>query len=294
MSPWPTIAQQISDTTGCAFVIEHRRQVGGGCINLAYIVEGGARAFFVKLNSASLVEMFAAEAAGLEEIRRSKTLRTPTPIAYGTTAGSAYLVLEFLALTSRHLDHALLGEQLAQMHLCTQPHYGWWRDNTIGSTPQQNHPHHATWVSFWRDCRLKKQLDLAARNGYSEGLQARGEQLLTAVAAFFAHYTPPASLLHGDLWSGNVSALESGLPVVFDPATYYGDRESDIAMTELFGGFHPRFYAAYQATYPLDPGYTSRKRLYNLYHVLNHLNLFGGGYLAQAEGMIDQLLSELM
>ncbi|HLF24376.1 MAG TPA: fructosamine kinase family protein, partial [Burkholderiales bacterium] len=134
-------------------------------------------------------------------------------------------------------------------------------------------------------------LDLAKRNGYAGKLQDAGEKLLARVAQFFAGYAPASSLLHGDLWSGNAAQDGAGAPVLFDPAVYYGDREADIAMTELFGGFSSSFYAAYRSTFPLDSGYTVRKNLYNLYHVLNHLNLFGGGYLRQAERMIDALLA---
>jgi fructosamine-3-kinase len=148
-------------------------------------------------------------------------------------------------------------------------------------------------VEFWRTQRLGFQLRLAAGNGYGGRLQTQGERLLTELPALLAGHTPPAALLHGDLWSGNYSVDVGGAPVIFDPALYYGDRETDLAMTELFGGFSPRFYQAYNDAYPLSEGYRLRKSLYNLYHVLNHLNLFGGGYLAQAEQLLGGLLREL-
>ena len=147
-------------------------------------------------------------------------------------------------------------------------------------------------MRFLRERRLGFQLDLAAANGYRGRLQARGEQLLERLGQFFSHYRPKPSLLHGDLWGGNHAADAKNQPVIFDPAVYYGDRESDLAMTELFGGFSAEFHAAYRDAYPLDPGYAVRKTLYNLYHVLNHLNLFGAGYKSQAETMVDRLLSE--
>jgi fructosamine-3-kinase len=134
---------------------------------------------------------------------------------------------------------------------------------------------------------------MAAANDAGARLVARGERLLEALPALLERHRPPASLLHGDLWSGNYAYTRDGEPAIFDPATYYGDRETDLAMTELFGGFPREFYAAYQSAWPLDAGYATRKRLYNLYHVLNHFNLFGGGYLAQAQGLIDGLLSEV-
>ncbi len=147
-------------------------------------------------------------------------------------------------------------------------------------------------MEFWLTQRLGFQLQLAAAKGYSGRLQSQGERLLTELPALLAGHSPPP-LLHGDLWSGNYSVDACGAPVIFDPAIYYGDRETDIAMTELFGGFSPRFYQAYNEVYPLPEGYRLRKSLYNLYHVLNHLNLFGGGYMAQAEQLIGSLLREV-
>ena len=134
---------------------------------------------------------------------------------------------------------------------------------------------------------------LAAQNGYGGQLQRLGEKLMDSLPAFFADYTPQPSLLHGDLWSGNHAYLQNGTPTIFDPAIYYGDRECDIAMTELFGGYDTDFYAAYRSAYPLDAGYATRRDLYNLYHILNHANLFGGGYARQAEQMMQKLLRNL-
>ena len=136
-------------------------------------------------------------------------------------------------------------------------------------------------------------MELAAQNGYSGALQQDGDTLLAHLDAFFDGYTPAPSLLHGDLWGGNHGYLADGAPVIFDPAVYIGDRECDLAMTELFGGFAPDFHAAYSAVWPLDAGCAVRKTLYNLYHVLNHANLFGGGYAAQAERMIAQLMAHI-
>jgi fructosamine-3-kinase len=172
----------------------------------------------------------------------------------------------------------------------TGAEFGLERDNAIGASAQPNAPSR-DWVVFWRAQRLGFQLDLAARNGHVGRILDRGGRLLERLDAFFAGYTPRPSLLHGDLWGGNRGTLANGTPVIFDPAVYYGDREADLAMTRLFGGFGPRFYAAYEDAWPLDAGAAGRRDLYNLYHVLNHLNQFGGGYRTQAEGMIDRLLA---
>ena len=291
MTAWAEIAEQIGQATGRDFRLARRDSAGGGCINEAYTLHGadGAR-YFVKLNDAGKAAMFEAEADGLEEILASRSLRAPRPICLGTAAGQAYLVLEYLELTSRGSDVAL-GRQLATMHRATQPQFGWCRDNTIGDTPQANAPC-ADWVEFWRDRRLHHQLRLAAGNGAGRRLLDRGERLMSTLGAFFSDYRPTPSLLHGDLWGGNYGFAD-GEPVVFDPAVYYGDREADLSMTELFGGFGPDFYAAYREAWPLDPGYAVRKTLYNLYHILNHFNLFGGGYAGQAEAMIERLLGEI-
>jgi fructosamine-3-kinase len=184
------------------------------------------------------------------------------------------------------------GEQLAAMHQYSKDQFGWHRDNTIGSTHQPN-KWNSNWIDFWRDQRLGFQLKLAARNGASRRLINKGEQLQDNLEGFFSDYQPVASLLHGDLWSGNYSITAEGDPVIFDPAVYYGDREADIAMTELFGGFGQDFYSAYNNVWPLDDGYKIRKTFYNLYHILNHFNLFGGGYASQAEGMLERLLVEV-
>jgi fructosamine-3-kinase len=164
--------------------------------------------------------------------------------------------------------------------------FGWERHNTIGSTPQIN-TWTASWTEFWVKHRLGYQLQLAQRRG---GHFPKQDQLLTLIPDLLAGHTPQPSLVHGDLWSGNAAVTQTGEPVIFDPATYVGDREVDLAMTELFGGFPAAFYHGYNQVFPLDEGYQQRKPLYNLYHVLNHFNLFGGSYESQANRMIMQLL----
>lgn len=244
--------------------------------------------------------MFEAESEGLMELAKSHSIRVPEPLCCGIAGGDAFLAMENLRLgDSGNVSSSAsqLGQNLAALHQIIQSHngqprYGWHRDNTIGSTTQIN-DYENNWITFWSKHRLGFQLDLAQRNGANSRVLQRGKQLCESLADFFVAYTPEASLLHGDLWSGNVAFDQSGHPVIFDPAVYYGDRETDLAMTELFGGFSANFYATYKSTYPLDEGYATRKTLYNLYHILNHYNMFGGGYLSQASGMIDRLLSEL-
>ncbi len=289
-APWADIELAIREAITAPFAIESRAAVGGGDINASFRVHGNGLTCFVKVNGADKAEMFAAEAAGLEEISRAGAVRVPKPICHGANREASWIVLEYLELRpAADAGMRALGASLARLHRVTAPRYGWTRDNTIGSSPQVNTPAD-DWIAFWRERRLGFQLGLAQSKGHGR-LVKGGERLMEKLPAFFKGYRPPPSLLHGDLWSGNAAMTAGGEPVIYDPAVYYGDREADLAMTELFGGFAPSFYAAYRAEYPLDPGYETRKPLYNLYHVLNHLNLFGGGYGAQAERMVEQLLA---
>jgi protein-ribulosamine 3-kinase len=293
MDPWREIERSIREASGAPFTIESRAGAGGGCINECHVIRGGGRALFVKLNAPERAEMFSAEAAGLSEIARTKTIRVPQPVCHGVSSAACWLVLEHLELRAGDdADMRALGRCLARMHRVTAREHGWDRGNTIGATPQVN-VRSRDWIAFWRERRLKFQLRLAASNGHGERLVESGERLMERLPAFFSGHDPLPSLLHGDLWSGNAAVAASGEPVIFDPAVYYGDREADLAMTELFGGFPPAFYDAYRAECPLDAGYAVRKHLYNLYHVLNHLNLFGGSYRLQAERMIGQLLAQV-
>jgi len=248
---------------------------------------------FVKSGAADDYARFAAEAAGLAALRATGAVRVPAVVGCGRDADSAWLVLERLELRPfTRASGAALGEALARLHRVQGPRFGWDTDNFIGPTPQENSPADA-WPLFFARHRLLPQLRLARAGGMARELCEQGERLAERTAAFFAGGHPPPSLLHGDLWSGNAAALADGTPAVFDPAVYYGDREADLAMTELFGGFPEAFYAAYRAAWPLAEGFETRKTLYNLYHVLNHYNLFGAGYLGQARRMIERLLAEL-
>ena len=290
MSDYAGIADYISTATDSDFVVTGVRHAGGGCINDAVILSGDGISYFVKLNQPQMLHMFEAEADGLTEIRSTGAILAPAPVTSGVSGGRSFLVLQHVSLGGAG-SASEFGRQLAQMHRHTASRFGWHRDNTIGSTPQNN-PWRDNWMDFWREQRLGYQLDLAAGNG-EPSLKTQAQPLLQNLSRFFEAYTPLASLLHGDLWGGNFGYDEQARPVIYDPAVYYGDREADIAMTELFGGFGASFYQAYDAAYPLDPGYGERKTLYNLYHILNHFNLFGGGYAGQARRMIERLCALL-
>lgn len=292
MVDWDAIVAAINNATPDRFEFFSATPLAGGCINQTYRISSrGNRRYFIKLNTADKHTMFAAESAGLSAIAATRAIRVPQPIAHGIAGENSFLVLENLDLGG-HGDAALLGQQLAALHRHCAPEFGFEVANTIGATPQLNN-WQADWVTFWREQRLGFQLELAASNGYGGKLQLLGQQLMKRLPEFFTGYQPVPSLLHGDLWSGNHAYTADGTPVVFDPAPYYGDRETDLAMTELFGGFGHEFYAAYRAAWPLDAGYATRKPLHNLYHILNHANLFGGGYARQAEAMIERLLQQL-
>jgi fructosamine-3-kinase len=290
MTDWKTITRHISDATGRPFKPGSPRHVGGGCINTSVRLSDRELHFFVKLNRSDLLDMFAAEAAALQQLRATRSVRVPRTICFGVTQDQAYLVLEYIELSGNG-DSEAAGRQLAALHRASWDRFGWQRDNTIGSTPQPNTPT-TDWIEFWRRQRLGFQLQLAAKNGYLGRLQQRGEILLQEFSPLIDH-RPSPSLIHGDLWGGNLGYDGHRQPVIYDPAVYYADREAELAMTELFGGFGGRFYDAYNTAWPLNAGYRTRKTLYNLYHALNHLNLFGGGYAAQALDMIDRLLAEL-
>lgn len=296
---WTQIEADITKSTGERFQIQHRRSVSGGCINQGYALTDGQRTYFVKRNQASLIEMFEAEVQGLRQMMETQSIRVPKPICWGAEGNSAYLVLEWLELgrgDTRSWQE--MGQRLAAMHRWHPPQpllppvskggqerFGWNQNNTIGSTPQIN-TWTEDWAEFFAEHRISYQLKLAKRRG---GNFPQGEQLLAAILELLNHHPQP-SLVHGDLWGGNAGFTAKGEPVIFDPAAYFGDREVDIAMTELFGGFPAAFYRGYNEVYPLDAGYERRKTLYNLYHILNHFNLFGGGYESQANSMIQRIL----
>ena len=264
--------------------------MGGGSINQAFKVPGDPRPLFVKINRGSVLPAFEAEAEGLEAIGRAGGVAVPRVIASGCAGNTAYLALEWVEPGNRSAAaQQRLGVGLAEQHRATAERFGWHRHNTIGATPQRNTPMD-DWLGFYRTERLEFQLELARQNGLPSRQLAQGRRLSEQLESFFKDYRPVASLLHGDLWSGNWGTDEAGVPYLFDPAVYFGDREADLAMTRLFGGFGAVFYAAYEDRWPLAPGWERRADLYNLYHLLNHFNLFGAGYLGQVGTVIDRLL----
>ena len=265
------------------------RPVGGGDISAAWRLETEDRPLFLKTGPASSFDMFAAEAEGLAELAAPGVIRVPGVIACDIRADTAFVALEWLDFERPTRDtESRLGEQLAALHGVTRERFGWHRDNTIGLTPQHN-DWADDWVAFFREQRLGFQLRLAADHGFTGSLQEQGARLMKRLPVYFEAYRPAASLLHGDLWGGNWASCR-GEPVIFDPAVYFGDRESDLAMTRLFGGFGAAFYEAYEASAPLAAGHRERSDLYQLYHVLNHLNLFGSAYLGRAQDLMRGLL----
>lgn len=304
-SIWQVIAQHLSEVTRDPLQPLQYRPVSGGSINATYRLSCGSKDsskdYFVKLarggraGAIPALEMFAAEAAGLQTLAAAHAVRVPQPLVWGSAGEQAYLVLEYLDLTSpRSQTASQLGSQLAQLHRTLSPNgcYGWDRNNTIGLTPQIN-SWETDWLHFYREHRLLYQVKLACQQGYRGQWVQQVERVMAELEVFFQGYRPEPALLHGDLWSGNYGALPDGTPVIFDPALYYGDRETDLAMTELFGGFPAEFYQAYQRAYPLHPGYPNRKPLYQLYHWLNHLNLFGEGYMGSVSRALQQCLGFL-
>ncbi|MDG2992231.1 fructosamine kinase family protein [Candidatus Synechococcus calcipolaris G9] len=283
---WPEICDRIRTVTGYPLASPQPRSVGGGSINQAYVLQDSQGSVFVKINRPEREAMFAQEFLGLQALAQVGGIRIPRPLAWGVVSSASFIALEYLPLTTTG-DWSEMGRQLATLHQQGRgDRFGWSASNTIGSTPQIN-DWSGDWPSFFRDCRIGYQLRLGERHG---GRFSRGNELLDQLPALLTHQPEPC-LVHGDLWSGNAAFSQSGQPVIFDPAVYYGDREVDLAMTELFGGFPNSFYDGYHAAYPLEPDYHRRKVIYNLYHILNHFNIFGGGYERQANGMIDSILS---
>jgi len=269
------------------------QSLGRGLGGSAWRVTCGSSAWFVKTQTGAL-DLFNAEADGLKALMDCGAIRVPQVLGMGEHNAESFLVLEWLDLGLKNpVAAARLGKALAHQHQCQGAGFGWRHNNFLGATPQFN-AYSDDWVKFLHDHRLGFQLRLASENGYRGVLQEQGVKLMARLPALFAGYTPRPSLLHGDLWSGNWGVLGSAEPVIFDPAVHYGDREADLAMTELFGGFPQEFYSAYNAMWPLDYGYRVRRDIYKLYHVLNHLNLFGDAYLKQVRGVMGTLLSACM
>lgn len=263
--------------------------VGGGDVSATWKVQAATRPIFMKTGHADDYDMLLGEADGLQALQKAGAVRVPSPLACCKAGKQSVLAIEWLDLAPGDAAaERKLGTLLARQHRVTGTRFGWHRDNTIGRTPQRN-GWHDDWPGFFIEQRLAFQFRLAADNGFDGELQHDGRRLMNRARAFFSGYSPVPSLLHGDLWGGNW-AVSDGAPVIYDPAVYFGDRESDLAMTRLFGGFGSAFYEAYEAAWPAEAGANQRTQLYSLYHILNHLNLFGSAYLSRAKGVIQALL----
>lgn len=268
--------------------IHKSRPVSGGSINQAYRLDADQGVYFLKLNRGPVAKrMLSTEARGLKRLREANTIRIPAVLAQDETPDYAYLLLEMIEPGPR--DTAFwerLGEQLAQLHRQTDTTFGWEEDNYIGSLPQPNGQHH-NWADFYREERLLPQVSMAIKaDALWPGARPQFDQLFDKLPELCPD-EPPA-LTHGDLWGGNFLSAANGEPVLIDPAVSYAHREMDLAMSKLFGGFSPAFYKAYEANYPTAPGFDERLEVYQLYYLLVHVNLFGGGYVGSARAALER------
>lgn len=287
---WQAISQQLSETLMFTFQIRERTRIMGGDICECYMISDGEQRYFVKVNERKFLPIFEAEADCLRELRLSGTVSVPELVLVGQSKENAFIILNYIA--TKPLDSGQrsfdFGVNLARLHLWgEQKEYGFDNDNYIGATLQPN-SWMKKWDRFFAEQRIGWQLQLLNEKGVSFG---DINTIVDDTRDLLANHNPKPSLLHGDLWHGNVANTAFG-PLCFDPACYWGDRECDIAMTELFQGFEPEFYKGYESIAPLELGYQQRKQIYNLYHILNHCNLFGGHYLDEATNIIEELYSK--
>ncbi|GIX44557.1 MAG: fructosamine kinase [Candidatus Sumerlaea sp.] len=287
------VEHALAEYEGGSVTIERILSCGGGCINhAAKLLTSTGRSYFLKWNHDAPPTFFIREMEGLRELRACGVLRVPEAIAASDTTEQtpAWLLLEDVTAPTPGNERAAqtqfsetLGRGLALIHQRHASQFGFHADNFIGSTPQPN-PWCSSWPEFFREWRLGHMIRLLTGQGRLSHDQIKlSTRFLNKLDELLSAVVEPPSLLHGDLWGGNVMSDANGSPTLIDPAVYYGHREADLAMTELFGGFDARFYAAYREAYPLDTEYRDRRDIYNLYHILNHALLFGSSYLLQAE-----------
>lgn len=268
--------------------VSNCRAVSGGCINQAFHVElESGEQFFIKTNSTDCGEMFAAEHTGLEALRSTHTVQVPAVVGTGTTDDVAYLILEWIEPgRATQKSWCQLGENLAALHRTERGNrFGFACDNFLGSTPQPN-PWYEDWVPFFIQQRIEPQIRMAIDNGHE--IAVKPSDLDKRIARLLNSDCRP-SLIHGDLWSGNFMIGQNGTPWLIDPAPYLADREAEFGILTLFGGFDPLFFSAYQEAFPLDDGFECRLPVYQLYHYLNHLNLFGASYLSACQSILRQI-----
>ncbi|MDM8531943.1 fructosamine kinase family protein [Anaerolineales bacterium HSG25] len=287
MIPNP-LQHHIEQLMNCQIVAT--RAIGGGDISQAvHLSLSDGQQVLLKWRARAVPTMFTTEAKGLTLMREAAhSLVVPQVFCAEEADGArpAFILMNWLgrANSSTGMGSAL-GQGLADMHRATNPTYGLDHDNFIGANPQPNNQHD-NWVDFFHEERLGYQMELAGQKGHlNQQRKKQLDRLLVRLSDLLPLH-PPISLLHGDLWGGNWLVTETGQPALIDPAVYYGDREAELAFTELFGGFPSDFYRAYNESWPLDTGYAERKSLYNLYHLLNHLNLFGEGYGGQVDSVL--------
>ena len=284
---WQAIAQQLSDQLMFSYNITERTKVYGGEISECYMISDGEQRYFVKVNSREFIGNFELEVENIRQLRETNTVFVPELVTVGTTKSNSFLVLNYIPTKELDSDKAsfTFGQQLAKLHQWgEQKEFGFDQDNFVGTTVQPN-KWDRKWCRFFAEQRIEWQLQLLAEKGINfvdivDFTELCRERL--------ASHSPRPSLLHGDLWHGNVANSAFG-PICYDPACYWGDRECDVAMTELFSGFQPEFYQGYESILPLSIGYEQRKDIYNLYHLLNHCNQFGGHYLDEAQKLIDKV-----
>lgn len=285
---WATIEDAIEHAIDRPFSIKHKTTARSGKINLCYWISNYHQDYFVKINRSDHLEHFESEAYALKQIKESHQINCPEVITTGTTRNNSFIVLDYLSFeTPNQKDWYQLGCQLAHMHQ-TSGHgqFGWQHDNYIGDTLQPNN-WQSNWRTFFAEQRIAWQLQLLHEKSIKLGDIDHIAQICHDA---LLHHKVTPSLVHGDLWQGNMGFCHHQ-PVIFDPACYYGDREVDIAMTELFGQLPDEFYRGYQHTYPLPHSYEQRKLVYNFYHILNHANLFGGVYIEQSKAALSRILS---
>lgn len=267
--------------------VKATQSLSGGCINLTQKVDlDDGRAYVVKWNESKSTAFFELEQRGLDLLHSTNTLKVPYCYGVNEVGGMPFILLEYHGGTTRVSDFwEVFGRQLAQLHQVMAEQHGLDYDNTIGAAPQSNRQHDS-WIDFFREERLKYQANICKAKGLLSARATKGlEQLYPKLPNLIPELPP--SLMHGDLWSGNYITTNDGRALAIDPAVYYGSREMEVAFTQMFGGYDPRFYAAYNEQFPLEEGFDKRVDLYNLYSLLVHLNLFGGGYAMSVERTID-------
>ena len=284
---WHFISDEIAKNIEREFICDDIREITSGQTHKAFKITDGRLRFFVKTNESVQLVNFKAESEGLEHLQKTQLFKIPKVICSGTVSDKAFLVLEFLTLVPGNHDNWYhFGQALANQHQNhTQNMFGWQEDNFVGLSPQANQ-WHKKWNTFFSEQRIGIMLQLLAEKGHK--LTNNIDQVVESVNHLLVGHNPVASMLHGDLWSGN-TGFHKDKPVLFDPAFYYGDRETDIAMTELFTRLPNEFYQGYQDIWPLNEAYEFRKPIYQLYHVLNHALLFGGSYLDSARSTLKNM-----